>query len=270
MGGLRKKLPWTFIVFLTGTLTISGLPPFSGFFSKDEILAGVFLKSPLMWAFAVAVSVITALYIFRIFWLTFSGSFRGETSKLDNAHESPKIMVIPLVILAVLSAFSAMPLISGETGSNRIDAYLEPVFNNSVSILKAPQSLSPSNEYMLMAVALALILAAILITSVSFRRKRHIPAPDNVRRKGLINLAYNKFYVDEIYDTLIVRPLYKVAGFLNRIIDTKIIDNSVESLGKLVMFAGGKIRLLQTGNVGFYLFTMVIFIIIVLLFNLIN
>jgi NADH-quinone oxidoreductase subunit L len=270
MGGLRKKLPWTFIVFLTGTLAISGLPPFSGFFSKDQILAGVFLKSPVMWGFAVAVSVITASYIFRLFWLTFSGTFRGEASKIDHAHESPKIMMIPLVILGVLSAFSALPLITGLTGSNRFDSFLEPVFRNSDIIVKGTPQRSASSEYILMAVALALILAAIFLTYVSFIRKRHIPAPDNIRRKGFINLAYNKFYVDEIYDALIVRPLYKAAGFLNRIIDTKIIDTCVESVGKLVMFAGGRIRLLQTGNVGFYLFTMVIFIIIVLLFNLIR
>jgi NADH-quinone oxidoreductase subunit L len=270
MGGLRKKLPWTFIVFLTGTLAISGLPPFSGFFSKDEILSGVFLKSPVMWIFAVVVSVITASYIFRLFWLTFSRTFRGEASKLDHVHESPKLMMIPLVILALFSAFSALPLISGDTGSNRLDTFLEPLFSDSFTILKGTSPHAASTEYFIMAVALALILAAIFITYVSFIRKGHIPASDNIRRKGFINLAYNKFYFDEIYDTLIVRPLYKVAGFLNRIIDAKIIDNSVESLGKLVMFAGGKIRLLQTGNVGFYLFTMVVFIIIVLLFNLIR
>ena len=270
MGGLQKKLPWTFIVFLTGTLAISGIPPFSGFFSKDKILAGAFANNPVIWGFAVAVSVLTALYIFRLFWLTFYGSFRGEAIKFDHAHESPKIMVVPLVILAVLSAFSALPLIKGGLNSNRIDSFLEPVFRESTAILKMPHSHSASTEYSIMAITLALILAAIFVTNVTFLKRKHVPAPNNVKRTGFVNLAYNKFYFDEIYDKMFVKPLYRTGEFLHRIVDRGIIDNAVESIGRMVMFAGGKIRLLQTGNVGFYLFTMVVCIIIVLLLNLIN
>jgi len=121
-----------------------------------------------------------------------------------------------------------------------------------------------------MAVTLALILIAVFVTTVTFLRKKHVPASDSVKRSGFIGLAYNKFRFDEVYEKLFVRPIYSTGNFLYRIIDVKIIDKAVVSIGRLVMFAGGKIRLLQSGNVGFYLFTMVVCIIIVLLFNLIN
>jgi len=268
MGGLQKKLPWTFLLFLTGTLAISGIPPFSGFFSKDEILAAAFTKSPALWIFSVLASLITASYIFRLFWLTFRGSFRGSPEQADHIHESPSVMLIPLGILGFLSAFGALPIVLMASPENRLAIYLQPVFSNAAARL-GPSPLTAASGWLLAGIVLSLIIVSIYITSVIFIKRNHIPDDDSVNRKGVIKLAYNKFYIDEIYNALFVRPLSRISLFLSEKIDIRIFDKAIESVGKAVMFAGGKIRLLQTGNVGFYLFTMVIFIIIVLVLNLI-
>ena len=151
---------------------------------------------------------------------------------------------------------------------NRLAIYLQPVFSNAAARL-GPSPLTAASGWLLAGIVLSLIIVSIYITSVIFIKRNHIPDDDSVNRKGVIKLAYNKFYIDEIYNALFVRPLSRISLFLSEKIDIRIFDKAIESVGKAVMFAGGKIRLLQTGNVGFYLFTMVIFIIIVLVLNLI-
>ncbi len=270
MGGLQKKLPWTYIVFLTGALSISGIPPFSGFFSKDEILAAAFTRSPVLWILAITVSVLTATYVFRIFWLIFKGSLRGDDLKTGPVHESPKVMMIPLVILAILAALGSLPLIMHGIDRNSLDGFLDPVFTNSAQIL---QNVSPpSNETVLflITVAFLLVVSSIYFSYVFFVTRKKVPSADDIPRKSLAKVIYNKFYIDEFYNTLIVKPLEKFSIFLQESIDLKIFDRAVESTGKFVMFAGSKIRLLQTGNVGFYLFAMVICIILVLIFTLLK
>ncbi|MEI6049778.1 MAG: NADH-quinone oxidoreductase subunit L [Bacteroidota bacterium] len=270
MGGLQKKLPWTYLIFLTGALAISGVPPFSGFFSKDEILAAAFSGSPVLWVFGIIVSFMTASYVFRLFWLIFKGSSRGKKVNAGEIHESPKVMLVPLVILAVLSAFGAIPLIFSKSDSNSLAAFLDPVFRNSYIILQDISPLSSKTKFLLMSITFVIILFSICFSYVVFVRKKHLPPVEIIKRKGLIKLAYNKFYIDELYNSLIVKPLDRLSGFFQNNVDIKIFDRLVESTGKLVMFCGSKIRLLQTGNVGFYLFAMVICIIIVLFFNLIK
>jgi NADH-quinone oxidoreductase subunit L len=263
MGGLQKKLPLTFIVFLTGALAISGIPPFSGFFSKDEILAGLYSQSPGLWVSGVIVSVMTAGYIFRVFWVVFKGSFKSEKAKEDSIHESPVVMGVPLVILAILSAFGALPLILYGINHNSLTSFLEPVFNRT-EVFPGSSGIQIS----LMSVTFFLIVISVCFTYYLYVRKNRTPLPETIERKGLVKLVYNKFYIDEIYNRLIVRPLYKFSGLLQETIDFRIFDRVVETTGKLVMYAGDKIRLIQTGNVGFYLFAMVICIILVLFFNL--
>ena len=270
MGGLQKKLPWTFIIFLTGALSLSGIPPFSGFFSKDEILASAFAQSPVLWALGIFISVMTASYVFRIFWLVFKGSYREEKLNTDSVHESPKVMLVPLAILGILSAIGAIPVILKGTDKNRMASFLDPVFKNSTLILHDISPLTHKSDLPIMAIAFILIVASIYLSYNKFVRRKHLPPADDFMRKGIIGLAYNKFYLDQIYDALIVNPLQKLSGFLQNNIDIKIFDRIIESTGKLVMFSGSRIRLLQTGNVGFYLFAMVICIIIVLFFNLLK
>jgi NADH-quinone oxidoreductase subunit L len=270
MGGLQKKLPWTFLIFLTGALSISGIPPFSGFFSKDEILAAVFSKSPVLWCLGIIVSVMTASYIFRLFWVTFKGSLRTTRVNTDLIHESSKVMLIPLSVLGVLSAVGVLPLFGNGVNNNSLTTFLNPVFKGSNEILHNITPITPNSQYLLMVITFSLIVLTIFITYNIFVKKKHTPPEESILRKGLLRLAYNKFYLDELYDTIIVKPLNQLSGFLRDTVDLKIFDRIVELTGKLVMYSGSRIRLLQTGNVGFYLFAMVISIILVLFFNLIK
>jgi NADH-quinone oxidoreductase subunit L len=270
MGGLQKKVPLTYFVFLTGTLAISGIPPFSGFFSKDEILAAAFSQNPALWALGVLISVMTASYVFRLFWLIFKGDYRGIKLNKETIHESPKVMLVPLIALGLLSAFGAIPLVLHFPEKNTLASFLDPVFKTSEGILNGAHQISDTTNFLLMTITLILILLSIYISYTVFVRKKHIPSPETTERKGFRKLAFNKFYIDELYNTIIVKPLYKLSEFLGDTVEIKIFDRIVESTGKFVMYAGSRIRLLQTGNVGFYLFAMVICIIIVLVFNLIK
>src|SRR5208337_2765417 len=135
MGGLRKVLPITWIVFLTGTLAISGIPPFSGFFSKDEILLHAYESNKIIWMLGVLGSILTTFYMFRLLFLTFSGVFRGTDEQKLHLHESPKVMTIPLVILAFFSLTGGLlniPVLFGGTMS--LQAYLLPVFETNHTV----------------------------------------------------------------------------------------------------------------------------------------
>jgi NADH-quinone oxidoreductase subunit L len=270
MGGLQKKIPLTFLVFLTGALALSGIPPFSGFFSKDEILAAAFSQNPGLWAVGVLISVMTAFYTFRLFWLVFKGEDRGIKLKAASIHESPKVMMVPLIILGFLSAFGAIPLMHNYPAINSLASFLNPVFSTSETILNASSHLPHHTNFIIIFVTLALILLSIYFSWSLFIRKKHLPPSETEERKGFSKLAWNRFYIDEFYNSIFVKPLRRLSGFLQDTVEVKILDRVVESTGKLVMFAGSRIRLLQTGNVGFYLFAMVICIIIVLVFNLIK
>jgi NADH-quinone oxidoreductase subunit L len=270
MGGLKKKIPWTYLVFLIGALSISGIPPFSGFFSKDEILAASFSKSPFLWIMGVMVSVMTASYIFRLVWLVFHGEYRGKNSGSEKIHEAPRVMLIPLVILALLSALGALPFATRFPDSGSLATFLDPVFNTGEKILHNGSHESGNHGLLLAFFTLFLILIAVLFTYRRFVSAGHIPPPDKAARSPFSRIAANKFYIDELYSIIIGKPLYRLSGFLHDIVDNRIFDRIVESAGRMVMFAGSRIRLLQTGNVGFYLFAMVICIMFVLLLNMLR
>jgi NADH-quinone oxidoreductase subunit L len=267
MGGLRKKIPMTFIVFLVATLAIAGIPPFAGFFSKDEILSAVYLKSPVLWILGVAVSVMTAFYIFRVLYLSFSGSYRGTIITPGKIHESPGVMTIPLLLLALLSLTGGYVGLPQSIGENRIGNFLTPVFADASYFLQNNGTLSTTFNFALMGAALFLIAVSSFGAWYIFVKRGHTPANENIARKVFARIAYNKFYIDELYRVIIVKPFLKLSDIFHDRIDTRIFDRAVEAIGKLVMKAGERIRLLQTGNVGFYLFAMVICIIIVLAFS---
>jgi NADH-quinone oxidoreductase subunit L len=270
MGGLKTKTPWTYLVFIIGALAISGIPPLSGFFSKDEILSEVFANNHVYWGLGVIVSLFTAMYIFRVLWLTFTGEFRGNSVIRDAIFESPRVMIVPMVILALLSAFAALPFEFMNSEGNSFYLFLDPVFKESQIIMSTAQPLTLQVKIVLIAVTLIVILSGIFYTYLTYVRKKFIPEPDSIKRIGLINVGFRKFYFDEIYNYLIVRPLERLSDFFARITEPKIFDGITELVGKLVMWTGRKIRLIQTGNVGFYLFSMVIFIIIVMIINLLT
>ncbi len=267
MGGLKKKLPVTFLTMMIGTIAIAGLPPFSGFFSKDEILAHVYEHSKLFWTLGVLGAVFTSFYMFRMMFLTFNGSFRGTTEQEHHLHESPSSMTIPLIVLAVLSAIGGLigiPEVFG--GSHWLAGFLAPVFEASAG--KVPHlSLDHTTEYILMAVSVAGALGALLFAYNRYVKNNIVPAEDRAERGILANLSYNKYYIDEIYNSLITRPLDSLSAFFYKVIDKKGIDGIVNGFGKGAVEASKGFRLLQSGMVGFYIFMMVTGIIALLAYS---
>jgi NADH-quinone oxidoreductase subunit L len=262
MGGLRKKLPVTFMTMLIGTIAIAGLPPFSGFFSKDEILAHVYLHDKVMWGIAVFGAFLTAFYMFRMLFLTFYGKYRGTHHAEEKIHESPKSMTVPLIVLAVLSAIGGVIGIPEALGgSHWLSHWLSPVIKH------AGESPDHATEYMLMAVSVVGVLISIAFAYGKYVKQNHIPVPDEAKRSALASLSYNKFYFDEIYDAVIRKPLDVLSAFFYKIVDNKIVDGIVNGLGWSTSEASKGLRLIQSGNVGFYIFMMVIGIISLLLYT---
>jgi NADH-quinone oxidoreductase subunit L len=262
MGGLRKKLPLTFITMLVGTIAISGLPPFSGFFSKDEILAHVYEHNQIMWGIAVFTAFLTAFYMFRMMFLTFYGNYRGTHHAEEKIHESPLSMTIPLIVLAVLSAIGGIigiPEVLG--GHHWLSQWLSPV------IPLHEGTADHTTELILMAVSVGGVIIAILYAYSKYVKQNSVPFADEARRPALAKLSYHKFYIDELYDALIRKPLDAISGVFYRIFDQKVIDGIVNGLGWGTSETSKGIRLLQSGNVGFYIFMMVAGIISLLLYT---
>ena len=267
MGGLKKKLPVTFLTMMIGTIAIAGLPPFSGFFSKDEILAHVYEHNKVFWVIAVIGAMFTAFYMFRMMFLTFSGSFRGTTDQEHHLHESPASMTIPLVVLAVLSALGGLigiPAVLG--GGHWLESFLAPVFAVSAS-KTGTMTLDHTTEYILMAISVAVALIAMLYAYSRYVKQAHVPADDRTDRGMLARLSYNKFYIDEVYHSLITRPLDALSGFFYKTVDKAGIDGIVNGFGKGAVEASKGFRLLQTGMVGFYIFMMVAGILAILFYS---
>lgn len=264
MGGLRKYLPITFATFLIGTLAISGLPPFAGFFSKDEILAGAFAENKIVWAVAFFASLLTAFYMFRLFFLTFSGTSRASAEVKHHIHESPGTMTTPLIILAVLSViggFVGLPAVLG--GNHALNDFLAPVFAQSQS-LSTGHHLSHSTELILITTVVVLTLIVIFIAWTLYVRKNKVPAPEGISLNAFHRLIYHKYYVDETYDRIILKPMNFLSKALDAVIERLLIDRLVNGAGRAVTWGGKTLRVVQTGNTGFYIFAMVISIIILL------
>jgi len=262
MGGLRSYLPITFATFLIATLAIAGLPPFAGFFSKDEILAHTFASSPILWGVGFLASLLTAFYMFRLFFLTFAGTSRASESVRSHLHESPSSMTFPLIVLAVMSAiggFIGIPAVFG--GGHALNNFLAPVFAGSAALAQ-PHHINHSTELILMGVVVGLTLIVIYFAYNQYVKKASIPAPESAQRSGFEDLVYNKYYVDELYDKVVTRPLEFLSRALDTLVERLMIDQVVNSAGRVVTWGGKTLRLLQTGNTGFYVFAMVISIII--------
>lgn len=260
MGGLKSKLPITHITFLIACIAIAGVPPFSGFFSKDEILAAAFAKSPIYWALGVIGAAMTAFYMFRLYATTFLGQFRGTHEQEHHLHESPFAMTLPLILLAVASAIAGalgIPALMG--GNHWLSHQLIPIIGEAHEA-----HLSHEIEWILMGVSVTIAVIALLI-AVSRYKKQADEEPTSTLGKFL----YNKWHIDELYNNAIVEPLNKMSGFLKETIERKVIDGAVNGMGKLVQYGARQIRLIQSGQVGYYILFMVLSLVlmIVLWFN---
>ena len=282
-GGLRKHMPKTAITFLIAALAISGIPPLSGFFSKDEILWYSFANgSFLAWFIGALTALITAFYMFRLYFLTFEGKERFGPDKPastrlnrgEHPHESPNVMVIPLIILAVLSViggFIGVPeIFSGEHG-NLFHGWLEPVFKNAERKLIVYGSHTHFQEILLMVLSVVGVAASIFFVRYIYLKKPTVAAKTASRFKPIYNLLWNKYFVDEVYDTTVVNPIVKVSdSFLWKIADNKIIDGLVNGVASLVESVSGVIRKIQTGVTQFYAVMMMIGIAVALFWIIFN
>jgi NADH-quinone oxidoreductase subunit L len=258
MGGLKKKLPITHFTFLMGCIAIAGIPPFSGFFSKDEILAAAYAANPVYWILGVLGAMMTAFYMFRLYATTFLGKFRGTEDQEHHLHESPSAMTIPLIVLAILSVVGGLigiPAVFME-GGHQLEHFLSPIFADSVK-LRTPGHLSHSTEYMLMAVSVGLALIAIFYALSRFSKKPELDEP-----QGAARLLANKWYVDELYDAAIVKPIAGAGKFFNNVMEKSVIDGFVNGVGKFLQYGGRQVRLIQSGQVGSYVLLMVLGILV--------
>ena len=249
MGGLKSKLPITHLTFLIGCIAIAGVPPFSGFFSKDEILAAAFAKNPIYWYLGVVGAAMTAFYMFRLYATTFLGQFRGTEAQAHHVHESPLSMTLPLIILAVLSAVGGamgVPAILG--GHHWLGHHLVSIIGEEM-----PLHLAHSTEWILMGSSVTIALVALLIAIGKYSKQA-----DGEPQTALGKFLYNKWLVDELYEKTIIQPLYRFAGFLKEVVEKNIIDGVVNGTGKLVQYGARQTRLMQSGQVGYYILFMVL------------
>jgi NADH-quinone oxidoreductase subunit L len=254
MGGLHNKLKITHITMLVACIAIAGIPPFSGFFSKDEILAAAFSKNIIYWIGGVIGAGITAYYMFRLYAMTFRGKFRGTPEQESHLHESPASMTIPLIILAILSigaGFLGIPAVFAEN-AHALGAFLAPVFAESEKIVHL-QHPSHSTEYILMGVSIAIAAIMGIYALVTFSKKTETEEPT-----GIGKAMANAWYVDKIYDNLITKPLHRFSNFLNIQVEKNLIDWIVNGAGKMVQYGGRQFRWMQSGQVGSYILLMVI------------
>ena len=265
MGGLKSKLPITHLAFLLGCIAIAGVPPFSGFFSKDEILMAAYATNPIFYYVGMGGALLTAFYMFRLYSLTFLGNFRGTAHQQEHLHESPIAMTLPLMVLAffaVVAGFIGIPELFAPN-AHALEHFLAPVFAGSTAIAHA-HHIEHATEWILMGTATTIILIVIVYAVTKFK-KYETAAPNT----GIAKVLENKWYIDELYDTVIVNPLHWFAGFLKNTIEKYVIDGAVNGVGKLVGYGSRQFRLVQSGQVGSYILMMVMALVlfIIIWFN---
>ncbi|MGV3656575.1 MAG: NADH-quinone oxidoreductase subunit L [Chitinophagaceae bacterium] len=249
MGGLKKKLPVTYWTFLIGCLAIAGIPPLSGFFSKDAILLNTFLNDKFLYVIGVFTAGLTAFYMFRLLFVTFHGGFRGTEEQRHHLHESPAAMTIPLVILAILSiigGFVGVPELFMH-GGEKLTEYLSPIIKPHDEL-----HIEHSTEWILIGITTTVSIIAIIIAWSRYKdyKEEHPSA--------FGKLLANKWYVDELYDSAVVKPINKLSVFSSNFIERSGIDAMVNGVGRLVNYGGRQLRWLQSGQVGNYVLLMVI------------
>lgn len=268
MGGLKKLIPITYLTFIIASFAISGFPLLSGFFSKDEILAHAFEQNKLVWAILSISSMITAFYMFRLVYLTFFGTFRGTDETKKHIHESPITITLPLIVLCVLSVFGGvLGLPSVFHATHLFATYLSSVTEPSKAFLHQHEAVSHSTELMLMSFAGIAAIVSIWYAYQKYVTKGEQPA-NEASLTGLNKWVSNKFYVDELYDKAIVKPMLVLSDLFMVVVDKLIIDLAVNAIAWFVGLTGRITRLFQTGNTGFYIFAMVLSMVVLFVIRL--
>jgi NADH-quinone oxidoreductase subunit L len=249
MGGLRHHMPWTFRTFMAGALAISGIPLFAGFFSKDAILWAAWSSEnygKLFWLIGIVAAGFTSFYTFRLVILTFFGSPRYEKHDVHHVHESPPSMLVPLIVLAVLSViggYAGIPPILG--GHNAIETFLGAEAHEAAE--------TASTEMMVMLASVAVAFGGLGLAYLFYVARPELPAKVAASAHAMYTILVHKYYVDEVYNLLFVRPVVKASReFLWKFIDVFVIDGTVNGLGTTVRISGGGLRHMQTGYVRTY------------------
>jgi NADH-quinone oxidoreductase subunit L len=259
MGGLSEKIRWTYLTMLTATLAITGFPPFAGFFSKDSILLSAFQNENggrnagyALYGFGLATALLTSFYMFRLIFLTFHGQPRYDEHKV-HVHESPRTMLVPLMILAVLSIIGgwlAAPAMLG-TGPDYFTKFLQPVFGG-------PEAAGPEGEVRVLELTLAgiAVITALIGVTVAFWLYLKRPGKaDSLAKsmRGVYTSLLNKYYVDEIYAAMIVKPLLWIStNVLWKAADVAGIDGAVNGIASGTTALGDGVRHTQSGNTRSY------------------
>jgi NADH-quinone oxidoreductase subunit L len=275
MGGLKRKLPVTYRTFLIGTISIAGFIPFAGFFSKDEILWKAWEHGhPWLWLVGTCAALLTATYMFRLLFLTFFGKCRASEEVQGHIHESPRSMTVPLMILAVLSVVGGWiglsPAISMGRHWNLFEAWLEPVFEPAQRVQAAlshggghEAAHSLGMEWLFIGIALAIAAAGTSLAYYFYRLRPELPGALAARFAVLHRTLREKYYVDEIYQALFIRPLLGGARGLDGF-DREVIDGTVNGSGTGVQGAGQIARLFQTGYVRNYALSFLLGVVFIL------
>jgi len=261
MGGLRKHLPVTYRTYLIATLAIAGIPPLAGFFSKDEILAGAFAAHhQVIWAIGLITAGLTACYMFRSVYLTFFGKFRGTHEQEHHLHESPAVMTVPLVILAigaVAAGWIGIPTglweMTGSADHNVLHHFLSPVIV-ALPGVESGHHMTHGTELTLMLVSVGVALLGWFVARRLWGGDRGLAADQAfaARMPFVQRVLANKYYVDELYDRIVVRPIAAVARACWKVVDTLIIDGALHVGAFLIELTGDLGRFSTTGNVRNY------------------
>ncbi len=248
MGGLKKVMPITFWTMMISSLAIAGVFPFAGFWSKDEILMVAFHHNIALWVIGSFASILTAFYMFRLMYLTFFKEFRGTEEQKHHLHESPALITFPLIILGILAAIGGLINLPGSTWLHH---YLAPLFPET-----GEEHVLGTTEYMLMGIALAGAFIGIGIAYSKYIKQNNVPEEDS-KITGFAKVLYNKYYVDEFYDTIFVKPINILSRFFRDYIEMAV-SGFIFGLGKVTIELGAQGRKLHNGNIGLYLFAFVL------------
>ena len=257
MGNLRKAMPITFITMVVATLAISGIPPFAGFFSKDEILITAFHNNIPLFVIASIASIMTAFYMFRLLYLTFFNEFRGTDYQKNHLHESPTLITFPLLVLGTLSLLGGLISLPGHSWLNN---YLVPLFTK----VTHNEHVFGTNEYILMAAAVLGGVIGIILAYSKYMKQRYVPVADE-HISGFAKVLYNKFYIDEFYTLIIVKPINQLSRFFRDKLETTL-SGLISGLGTITKSIGTAGQTVQNGSVGLYLFSFVIGIVGILIY----
>jgi NADH-quinone oxidoreductase subunit L len=260
MGGLKEYIPWTFLTMSAATFAIAGFPPFAGFFSKDEILARAYQANPTYWFIGVTTAFITSFYMFRLWFMTFFGDYRGRDSKEQghadahshgghgDPHESPMVMLAPLMILAVLSVVGGWVGIGG-----RFERFLAPVFGAGNVSGAATETLSQSTEISLMMISVAAAILGCYLAYLLYSKRPDLPQKIADGLGGFYEAVVHKYYIDEIYSSLFVKPLVDGSTrILWHGVDQGVIDAAVNDAADGARHVSDAARHMQSGNLRSY------------------